>query len=57
MELFDDSDDILFVGSDKGEVFQGRKATADFMQALFNLPFVFSFDLKNTTVRQDGSVA
>ena len=57
MELFDDSDDILFVGSDKGEVFQGRKATADFMQALFNLPFVFSFDLKNTTVRQYRSVA
>lgn len=34
-----------------------RKATADFMQMLFNLPFIFSFDLKNLTLRQDGSTA
>src|ERR1035437_2263488 len=57
MELFGDSDEILFVGSDKGEVYQGRKATADFMQMLFNLPFIFSFDLKNLTLRQDGNTA
>lgn len=57
MELFGDSDEILFVGSDTGEVYQGRKATADFMQMLFNLPFIFSFDLKNLTLRQDGNAA
>ena len=57
MELFSDTDDILFVGSDKGEVYQGRKSTADFMQMLFGLPFVFSFDLNNVTLRQDGNSA
>jgi len=57
MELFSDTDDILFVGSDKGEVYLGRKATADFMQMLFGLPFVFSFDLNNVTLRQDGNSA
>ncbi len=57
MDLFGDTDDILFVGSDTGEVYQGRKATADFMQMLFKLPFVFSFDLKNLSQRQDGNTA
>jgi uncharacterized protein (TIGR02246 family) len=57
MGLFSDTDDILFIGSDKGEVYHGRKATSDFMQMLFNLPFVFSFDLNNVTLRQDGNYA
>ena len=57
MELFEDNDDILVVGSDRGEVYQGRRATSEFIQMLFNLPFVFSFDLTNTTIRQDGNVA
>ena len=57
MELFEDNDDILVVGSDRGEVYQGRRATSEFIQMLFNLPFVFSFDLTNTTIRQVGNVA
>ncbi len=54
MALFDESDDILFVGSDKGEVFHGREAVRGFMRKLYGLPFVFSFDLTNATVRQEG---
>jgi uncharacterized protein (TIGR02246 family) len=57
MALFDDSDDILFVGSDGGEVFHGKAPVRDFMAQLFGLPFTFSFDLANLTVHQDGDTA
>jgi ketosteroid isomerase-like protein len=57
MALFDDSDEILFVGSDKGELFRGREATRAFMQTLYGLPFVFSFDLGEVVIRQDGGHA
>jgi uncharacterized protein (TIGR02246 family) len=57
MALFEDGDDILFVGSDAGEVFRGREAVSRFMEKLFGLPFVFSFDLQDVTLRQDGDFA
>ena len=57
IELFEDSDDILFVGSDKGEVFRGRETTRGFMQGLYGLPFVFSFDLADVVLHHDGDQA
>lgn len=57
MALFESDAEILFVGSDKGEVFRGPEATQKFMGQLFRLPFVFSFDLKNVLLRQDGDTA
>ena len=57
MALFEDSDDILFVGSDAKEVFRGRAATSEFMKQLFGLPFTFSFDLANVTIEQNGNAA
>ncbi len=57
MALFDDSDAILFIGSDRGEVFAGRDAIAGFMKTLFGLPFVFSFDLSKPVIRRDGAFA
>ncbi len=57
LSLFDDSDDVLLVGSDVGEVFRGRAAIAGFMKKLFALPFVFSFDMPDPVVRQEGGSA
>ncbi|HQU34783.1 MAG TPA: nuclear transport factor 2 family protein [Thermoanaerobaculaceae bacterium] len=57
MGLFEDSDDILFVGSDKGEVFQGRTAIARFMAKLFALPFTFSFDMQQVVIKRSGPFA
>jgi len=39
--LFDDSDDVVLVGSDVGEIFKGRAAVAGFLQKLYGLPFIF----------------
>jgi ketosteroid isomerase-like protein len=57
MALFDDDDDILLVGSDTGEVYHGRIAVAGFIKALCGLPFVFSFETPDVTIRQEGRSA
>ncbi len=57
MALFEDNDDILFVGSAPGEVFRGRVAIAGFMTKLFALPFVFSFDMQHVDIQQHGRSA
>jgi uncharacterized protein (TIGR02246 family) len=53
MALFEDNDDIVLVGSDKGEVFKGRAAVGGFLQMLYGLPFVFSFDMPDVTVHRE----
>jgi len=57
MALFDDREDILFVGSDKGEIFRGKDGVKQFTEILFAMPFVFSFDLQNVSISQDGNSA
>lgn len=55
MSLWDDADDrLLFVGSSKPEVFHGHAGIRRFRRFLFSMPFVFSFDLANVTIRSDG---
>lgn len=57
MALFEDSDDIALVGSDAGEVFEGREAVAGFMRKLFALPFTFSFEMPKPLIHQRGDLA
>lgn len=57
MALFEDSDDIVLIGSDVGEVFKGRAAVAGFLKQLFALPFLFSFDMPEMTIRRDANMA
>lgn len=55
--LFDSRDDVMFVGSDKDEVFRGPDGVKKFTAMLFGAPFVFSFDLKDVSISQDGDFA
>ncbi len=57
MALFDDTDDIMLVGSDAGEVFKGRKILAAHLKEIYALPFVLSFDLPSVTVHVEGQTA
>jgi SnoaL-like domain len=57
MALFEDTDDILLVGSDTGEVFRGRARVAGFLKQLYALPFTFSFDMTNVTIQRHADSA
>lgn len=56
MALFDD-DPVLFVGSDKPEVFRGRAATEGFIRMFFGAPFTAQFDLSDVVIRENGDSA
>ncbi len=55
--LFDDSDSIMVVGSDVGEVVKGRKGVQGFIKWIYSQKFTFAFDLKEVTVHQEGDFA
>ena len=57
MSLFDDSEDIIVVGSDSGEVFIGKKQVQSFMSFLCKMPFVFSFDLNMVSINHNKNTA
>ena len=57
MALFDDSDDIMLVGSDVGEVFKGRQVLSSHLKEIYALPFVLSFDMPSVTVHVEGQTA
>ena len=57
LALFDDSDAIMVVGSNVGEVCQGRKGVQGFIAWIYSQKFTFAFDLKNLTVHQEGDFA
>lgn len=57
MAVFEDSDAILLVGSDVGEVFKGRAAVRGFLGDLMQLPFTFSFETPEPTVGVIGDTA
>jgi uncharacterized protein (TIGR02246 family) len=57
MALFENSDDILLVGSDTGEIFSGRASISGFLKQLYALPFTFSFDMTNVTIRRKADNA
>jgi ketosteroid isomerase-like protein len=57
MAVFEDSDAILLVGSDDGEVFKGRAAVRGFLGDLMQLPFSFSFETPDPTISIIGDTA
>jgi len=57
MSVYDDSDDLMVVGSDSGEVFVGRERVQAFMKMIVSMPFVFSFELEPAVIRHDGNIA
>ena len=57
MSVFDDTDDIIVVGSDTGEIFIGRERVKYFMQALIDMPFVFSFEMDLVSINAGQNTA
>lgn len=57
MSLYDDSDDIMVIGSDSGEVFIGREQVKEFMKVIISMPFIFSFVLEPATISYDQNFA
>jgi uncharacterized protein (TIGR02246 family) len=57
LALFDDSDDIMVIGSDVGEVVKGRKGVQGFIKWIYSQKFTFAFDLQAVTVHQEGNFA
>jgi ketosteroid isomerase-like protein len=57
MALFDDTDDVMLVGSDVGEVFKGREILSARLKEIYALPFVLSFDMPNVTVHVEARTA
>jgi ketosteroid isomerase-like protein len=57
MSIYDDSDDIIVVGSDSGEVFIGRERVKEFMKVIVSMPFVFSFDLDQVVINRNDKIA
>lgn len=56
MELFDDNEAIMAVGSDSGEVFKGREQIEGWMKMLF-AHRSFSWDMKRIDIDHNGNTA
>jgi len=56
MELFDNNEAILAVGSDSGEVFKGREQIENWMKTLFARRG-FSWDMKRVDIDHNGNTA
>jgi ketosteroid isomerase-like protein len=57
MTIYDDSDDIIVVGSDSGEVFVGRERVKTFMKIIASMPFVFSFEMNQVLINSSQNTA
>ncbi len=57
MNVFDDADDIIVIGSDTGEVFIGRERVKVFMKMIVSMPFVFSFDMNQVVISHNEQTA
>ena len=57
LALFDNSDDIMVIGSDVGEVCAGRAGVKGFIQWIYSQKFTFAFDLQKVVVHQEGNFA
>ena len=57
LALFDETDDVMVVGSDVGEVAKGRKGLQGFIKWIYSQRFTFAFDLKEVVVHQEGDFA
>jgi ketosteroid isomerase-like protein len=57
MSMYDDSEDIVVIGSDSGEVFIGRDRVKVFMKMIVSMPFVFSFEMDTPTIHHHQNIA
>jgi ketosteroid isomerase-like protein len=57
MSLYDNSDDIIVVGSDSGEVFIGKERVQEFMKVIISMPFTFSFDMDQISINHNKNIA
>jgi ketosteroid isomerase-like protein len=57
MSIYDDSDDIMVVGSDSGEVFIGKERVRVFMKMIVSMPFIFSFEIDKPVINQHQDIA
>jgi len=57
MSIYDDSNDIIVIGSDSGEVFIGKERVQEFMKVIVSMPFIFSFDMDNVIINHDNNNA
>jgi uncharacterized protein (TIGR02246 family) len=56
MALFDDSDNVILAGSDRGEVYRGRKEIRAWLAQLFKHNR-FSWDLSHSDIDANGNTA
>lgn len=57
MAVYDDSENIVVVGSDSAEIFIGKKRVEEFMSSIVGMPFIFSFEMDNPLIQKDKNVA
>ncbi len=57
MTMYDDTEDIIVIGSDSGEVFVGRDRVKLFMKMIVSMPFVFSFEMDRPVITQRQNIA
>jgi hypothetical protein len=56
MALFDDSENIMLIGSDKGEVKKGKKQVRDWLTKIFGVAS-FSWEMDNINIDSNGNTA
>lgn len=56
MNQFDNSDDIILVGSDSAEIYKGREGIKQFISNLFS-QFSFQWDLQSLTITSNENTA
>jgi ketosteroid isomerase-like protein len=57
LSMFDDSDDIMLVGSDSSEIKHGRKEIRDLVQATLSKPYIINWDFNNAEIFTSNQVA
>lgn len=57
LSMFDNSDDIMLVGTDSSEVKRGRKEIKDLLQVALGKPYIINWDFNNAEVFTSNQVA
>jgi ketosteroid isomerase-like protein len=57
MNIFDDAEDIMVIGSDSGEVYIGKNRVQSFLKIIVSMPFVFSFEMDSLSINHSKNIA
>jgi ketosteroid isomerase-like protein len=57
ISMFDNSEDIMLVGSDSSEVKHGRKEISDLIKGAINKPYTINWDFTNAEIFATSQVA